>query len=198
MVLCSCRRKRPAQDAKSVVDETTKAMGAAGVTSLAYAGTAADVNFLQTRNINGPWPLRKIDDYVRILDLSQTASRATGITSNQGLFGGRTGGGVFTQAITPASATWTQQLDLLGDAVGLPARSRGQRCHGQDPEDEGQDLQGGDVVSGAQGAVRLPYTVNGYINDQGLIERVETWVNHDMLGDMHVEVSYSDYKGWAV
>ena len=77
-----------AQDAKSVVDETSKAMGATGVTSIAYAGTAADVNFLQTRNINGPWPLRKITDYVRILDLSQTASRATGITSNQGLFGG--------------------------------------------------------------------------------------------------------------
>jgi glyoxylase-like metal-dependent hydrolase (beta-lactamase superfamily II) len=40
----------------------------------------------------------------------------------------------------------------------------------------------------------LAYTVNGYINDQRLIERVETWVNHDMLGDMHVEVTYSDYQ----
>src|SRR6185295_11494266 len=39
-----------------------------------------------------------------------------------------------------------------------------------------------------------PYRVNGYINEQHLIDRVETWVDHDMLGDMHVETLYSDYK----
>ena len=33
----------------------------------------------------------------------------------------------------------------------------------------------------------VAYRVNGYINDQHLIDRVETWVDHDMLGDMHVD-----------
>ena len=43
----------------------------------------------------------------------------------------------------------------------------------------------------------VPYTINGYVNDQNLIERVETWVEHDMLGDMHVDVAYTDYKDFG-
>ena len=183
-----------AQDAKSVVDETSKAMGATGVTGIAYAGTAADVNFLQTRNINGPWPLRKISDYVRILDLSQTASRATGITSNPGLFGGAPVPGVFTQAITPASATWIQQLDYWVTPWGF---LRGAAANGATVKTQKIKGKTYRVVTWSP-ALKAPsglaYRVNGYINDQRLIERVETWVNHDMLGDMHVEVSYSEYK----
>ena len=38
------------------------------------------------------------------------------------------------------------------------------------------------------------YVVNGYINDQNLVERVETWVEHDMLGDLHVDANYGDYR----
>jgi glyoxylase-like metal-dependent hydrolase (beta-lactamase superfamily II) len=183
-----------AQDAKAIIDETSKAMGVTKVTSIAYAGTAADVNFLQTRNINGPWPLRKITDYVRILDLSQTASRATGITNNQGLFGGAPVPGVFTQAITPASATWIQQLDYWVTPWGF---LRGAAANGATVKTQKVKGKTYRVVTWSP-ALKAPsglaYTVNGYINDQRLIERVETWVNHDMLGDMHVEVTYSDYQ----
>ena len=90
-----------AQDAKTVLDNTSKAMGTAGLTSITYSGTANDVNFLQTKNINGPWPLRPIANYIRAIDLTQTASRASGATNNQGLFGGAPVAGVFNQAVTP-------------------------------------------------------------------------------------------------
>src|SRR5215204_6637718 len=86
-----------AQDVKSVLDTVAKTTGAAGVTSVTYSGTAADVNFLQTKNINGPWPLRPITGYVRTIDLSQTALRSSGATSNQGLFGGAPVAGNFNQ-----------------------------------------------------------------------------------------------------
>src|SRR6202158_5572294 len=36
--------------------------------------------------------------------------------------------------------------------------------------------------------------VNGYINDQNLVERVETWIAHPVLGDMLFEAIYSDYR----
>src|SRR4026209_2209163 len=36
--------------------------------------------------------------------------------------------------------------------------------------------------------------VNGYINAQNLVERVETWVDNPFLGDMPFEAIYSDYK----
>jgi hypothetical protein len=41
------------------------------------------------------------------------------------------------------------------------------------------------------------YRVIGYINDQQLIDRVETWVEHDMFGDLHVDTAYRDYKDFG-
>jgi glyoxylase-like metal-dependent hydrolase (beta-lactamase superfamily II) len=39
-----------------------------------------------------------------------------------------------------------------------------------------------------------PYVVTGYINGQNLVEKVETRVEHPILGDLLVEAEYSDYK----
>jgi glyoxylase-like metal-dependent hydrolase (beta-lactamase superfamily II) len=39
--------------------------------------------------------------------------------------------------------------------------------------------------------------VNGYINDQNMVERVETWVEHAVLGDLHVDTSYSNYQDFG-
>src|SRR5436305_1784721 len=36
--------------------------------------------------------------------------------------------------------------------------------------------------------------VNGYVNEQNLVERVETWIDNPFLGDMPFEAIYSDYK----
>ncbi len=36
--------------------------------------------------------------------------------------------------------------------------------------------------------------INGYINDQNLVEKVETRIDNPMLGDMLIEALYSDYK----
>src|ERR1041384_3217068 len=39
--------------------------------------------------------------------------------------------------------------------------------------------------------------VNGYINEQNLVERVETWIDNAMLGDMLFDSTYSDYKDFG-
>ena len=38
------------------------------------------------------------------------------------------------------------------------------------------------------------YTVTGYINDENLVEKVETRVEHPVMGDLLVEAEYSDYE----
>ena len=38
------------------------------------------------------------------------------------------------------------------------------------------------------------YTINGYVNAQNQIERVETWVGDNIMGDMHVVATYSGWK----
>ena len=112
-----------AQDVKAVLDNVTKAMGAGGVTSVTYSGTAADVNFLQTKNINGPWPLRPITGYVRTIDLSQTALRSSGATNNQGLFGGAPVCGQLQPEHHPDDRRLDPAARLLDHAVGLPQGS---------------------------------------------------------------------------
>ena len=39
--------------------------------------------------------------------------------------------------------------------------------------------------------------VNGYINAEGLVERVETWVDNPVTGDTLLEATYANYKDFA-
>src|ERR1043166_5737741 len=83
------------QDAKTVIANAEKALG--DVKSITYSGSAKDVAFQQcganstqmicqgTHN-----PMRPINNYVRVIDLSAPASRATGATMNIGAGGSTT------------------------------------------------------------------------------------------------------------
>jgi len=49
------------------------------------------------------------------------------------------------------------------------------------------------VVSVPRGKSRL----EGHINDDHLVERVETWMAHPVLGDMSIETSFTGYRDWG-
>ena len=50
-------------------------------------------------------------------------------------------------------------------------------------------------------AVKAPsgksYTINGYVNDKNLIDRVETWLGDNIMGDMHIVATYSGWKDFG-
>jgi glyoxylase-like metal-dependent hydrolase (beta-lactamase superfamily II) len=48
------------------------------------------------------------------------------------------------------------------------------------------------VVSFPRGKTHM----DGYINDQNLVERVETWIAHPVQGDLSMEMTYADYRDW--
>ena len=77
-----------AQDAKTVVANASKAMGADNLTSLTYSGTAQNGNFGQSRKIAGPLQMTAITTYTRAIDLNQPASRAFGPTMPPAVAGG--------------------------------------------------------------------------------------------------------------
>jgi hypothetical protein len=39
----------------------------------------------------------------------------------------------------------------------------------------------------------IPYTVTGYIDQQNLVARVETWTEDAFMGDLHVAALFSNY-----
>ncbi len=189
LVLLALSAGAGAQDAAGVIAAVSKTMGVDGVGSITYSGTAADINFLQSRNIDRP-PLRPIANYTRTLNLQEIGSRATGTTNNQGLFGGAPVPGTFNQGITPANMTWTQQMDYWVTPWGFLKGAAANKA-------TVRRTRGGQVITWSP-PMKAPsgasYVVNGYVNTRNLIDRVETWVEHDMLGDMHVEATYSEYK----
>src|SRR5688500_66708 len=102
-----------AQDAKTVIANASKAIGADGVTSVSYYGAAANYNLGQSNNAQGPWPRTNLNDYRRSLDFSGPgASRATAQTFVAPPQGTPAVAGQFNQVITPAQAAWANQLEI--------------------------------------------------------------------------------------
>jgi glyoxylase-like metal-dependent hydrolase (beta-lactamase superfamily II) len=187
-----------AQDAPSIIANASTAMGAASLTSITYSGSAANGNFGQSKAIGGPLAMTTIANYTRAIDFSQPASRASGTTTPPTIPGAPPPPqGTFNQNITPANTAWTQQLEIwvtpwafLKGAAANSATARSQRLGGKSYT----------VVSWMP-AQKSPsgqaYRLNGYINDQNMVERVETWVEHAVLGDLHVDTTYSDYRDFT-
>jgi glyoxylase-like metal-dependent hydrolase (beta-lactamase superfamily II) len=42
-----------------------------------------------------------------------------------------------------------------------------------------------------------PYVLNAYLNGQNLVERVETWLGENIMGDMHIVATYSGWKDFG-
>jgi glyoxylase-like metal-dependent hydrolase (beta-lactamase superfamily II) len=187
-----------AQDAKTIVANASRAMGADGLNSITYSGSATTGNFGQSQAIAGPLAVTTITNYTRAIDLTQPASRASGATMPPAAPGGPVPQpGTFNQNITPANAAWTQQLEIwvtpwafLRGAAANNATARSERVGGK----------AFNVVSWTppqKAPSGQPYRVIGYINDQNLVERVETWVEHPVLGDLHVDTLYSSYQDFG-
>jgi len=200
-----------AQDASTVIANAQSALG--NVRSITYSGSARDVSFQQC-GANAAQlicygthePMRPITDYVRVIDLEAPTSRHTGNTMNIGP-GGSTAvsAGTFFQQVTPEQADvsqpWAQSLEfyitpwgfLKGAAENNAVASR-ERVHGK----EYTILSWSPTVKAPSGA---SYRVNGYINEENLVERVETWLGENIMGDMHIVATYSgwrDFGGGAI
>jgi hypothetical protein len=194
-----------AQDAKTVIANAQKALG--DVKSITYSGSAKDVAFQQCgansadMNCRGTHdPMRPIVDYVRVIDLSAPASRAAGKTNNIGPGGSTvlTPGNYFsgvTTAQANVSGPWAQSLEfyitpwgfLKGAAENNATISR-------------RKVKGHTVLTWSP-AVKAPsgksYFIIGFVNDQNIVDQVETWLGENIMGDMHILATYSGWKDFG-
>jgi glyoxylase-like metal-dependent hydrolase (beta-lactamase superfamily II) len=183
-----------AQDAAATIATVKKAMGAETLTSITYSGTAATGNFGQSKSIAGPLATTSIAGYRRAIDLEQPYSRAIGTTMPPAVPGAPSPQpGTYNQGVAPtAAATGMIEIHLtpwgfLKGAAANAATARTQRIGGK----PFTVLSWSPAQKAPSGQ---PYNVVGYVNDQNQIERVETWIEHPVVGDLHVEQSFSDYK----
>jgi glyoxylase-like metal-dependent hydrolase (beta-lactamase superfamily II) len=196
-----------AQDAKAVIAAAQKALG--NPTSVTYSGSAKDVSFQQCganstqMNCQGTHdPMRPITNYVRVIDLSAPTSRHTGGTNNIGAGGSTTvSPGTFFQQVTPqqadVSAPWQNSLELYLTPWGFlkgAAENNATASRGKADGRAYTVLTWSPKVTAPSGK---NYTINAYVNDKNLIERIETWLGENIMGDMHILAVYSGWKDFG-
>src|SRR5262245_27201629 len=181
------------QDAKRFIQNAIKDMGIENVNSVMFYGSGANFNLGQSNRANGPWPRTNLNDYIRAIDFSQSASRATAVTWSAPVTGGAAAQGAFNQIITPANDTWAQQLEIWVTPWGF---LKGAAANGATVKDDSLGLKKYKVVTWKttqKSPSGKPYTVEGFINSDNLVDRVNTWIENPIFGDMLVQTLYSDY-----
>ena len=187
-----------AQDAKPVLAAASAAIGVDQLKTVQYSATGFDFALGQSYNPDAPWPKFINKSYTRAIDFQVPASRVERVRlqgENPPRGGGQQpvrGEQSQTQTIVVSAATpWVQQLELwmmphgfLRAAASRNATLRTQTLNGKRYN----------VLSFAGDNKAA---VNGFINDQNLVERVETLIDSPVLGDMPFEAVYADYKDFS-
>jgi len=183
-----------AESAKSIISTASQAMGVEGLNSIHYYGVAQNGNLGQNNNSNQPWPMANADDYVRAIDFTQPASRATWTTYGIPVTGGVAVQAPGQQTITPQNAQWAQQLEIWITPWGFLKAAAMNDASVKAQTVSGKRYQVISFNSPVKSPGGQPYRLVGYVNGQNMVEKVQTWLENPVFGDMLVEAEYTHYR----
>ncbi len=177
-----------AQSSQSVLEATIKNMG--DVKSVQYSGSGAQFNLGQSVSPNDPWPRTELKSFTRTVNYDKPSLRyeAAGPQSalaTQFLAGDKAWnqpGANITPA--PPATTAERQLQLWLTPHGF---LKGALANKATVKRSGKATT---VTFTALGK----YRVVGTISADNLVEKVESWFDNPVLGDMHIETTYSGYR----
>jgi len=190
-------RTMTAQDAKTVISNASRAMGVDGLNSIHFYGVAQNGNLGQNNNSNQPWPMTAANDYVRAIDFTGPTSRATWQTYAVPVTGGAAALQVGQQNITPQNTAWGQQLEIWITPWGFLKGAAANNATAKAQTVSGKRYQVVTFNSPVKSPGGQPYKVEGYINSDNLVEKVRTWLENPIFGDMLVEAEYTNYRDGA-
>jgi glyoxylase-like metal-dependent hydrolase (beta-lactamase superfamily II) len=190
MFACTLCAAAAAQDAKSVFEAAMKNLG--DVKSIQYSGSGAVFTVGQSVSSDAAWPRVELKSFTRVVDYEKLATRqeavgAQGPVPTQYFAGDRAWGQAGAN-ITPAAPAvaadrrlqiWLTPHGFLRGALANNA-----------------SVKRGKVTTVAftlLGKHRVVATISG----DNLIEKIESWLDNPVLGDMHVETTYSDYRDFG-
>ena len=194
-----------AQDGRAALEGVAKAMGAAGVKSIQYSGNGVNFQVGQNYSPDLPWPRFVVKSYTRVVSY-ETASirdelvRTLGENPHRGGgAGGMAPGGeqrqnfaargdfawnVVGDAVNPAPvALLDRQLQLWTTPHGVIKMAMANNA----------TVQGNTISFVVPGRFRVRVTVDS----QNMVEKIDAVVPNAVLGDMPVEIRYSDYKDFG-
>jgi glyoxylase-like metal-dependent hydrolase (beta-lactamase superfamily II) len=192
-----------AAQAPTFADVRTAALKAMGgpvtdiVARLEYRGAGWDACLGQAWKVTEGWARWELQEYRRVIDYPaatslQTARRRAAMDRERIGGCGAQPDAAFApqQTSIGASASWADQLPIWLTPHGFLALG----------------AQSAPVVeragSGFKVAIPLTragirYTLNGYYDRDYLLERIETWIDDPVYGDMKVEARFDDYRDFG-
>jgi glyoxylase-like metal-dependent hydrolase (beta-lactamase superfamily II) len=170
------------QDAKTVLMNTAKAMGAENLRTIYVSGTGShSVDVGQNRNPDVPWPVGRLRAYTQQMDFDAGRSSVQLVRVENGP---EETLNEYISADSPWNSQfrfWLTPFGFIKGALANNATVSSARIAGE-------------PYTLVTFAVQNKYRVAGYINDKNLVYRVETWIDDDVLGDMLTEVWFNEYK----
>ena len=196
-------------------------LGVANIKTLSFTGSGANFSVGQNFTPNDPWPRVTVKNYTALINydtgsLRQELLREMGATMPRG------GGAPFTgeqRQIQVVSGTyaWNVLVPPPAPAGGAPAAGGGPQAAPAPgaavermlmlwatPQGFVKAAMANNATTKkAKGGTEVSFTVGGkykmtgIINPQNQVERVQTWIDQSIVGDMLVETVYSGYTDFG-
>lgn len=196
LVACS---EAPPPDAATLISNATEALGAGELATIEYSGTGWDSTFGQAWSVQETWPRFELRDYNRVIDYDAGTSRQT--AQRQAMDPDKLGGGGAQPGAAPqnqqsnigAAAGWEQKLPIYFTPYGF-LRLAADREAMASVEAETMDQTRYNVLSFPIQDGEETYQMRGYFDPDNTLEKIQTWLDNPVMGDMLVEVEFSDYQ----
>jgi glyoxylase-like metal-dependent hydrolase (beta-lactamase superfamily II) len=185
-------------DLKTAVDKSLKAMGADNLKTLVISGEGWDGCVGQNYDPNSVnWRKFSNKNYVRSIDFEARGwrlQRVRGEGENPGR-GGCNAGPVPDQTQNQvtnlnANSPWNTQMEFILLPEGFLKVALEKNATVKTEKIKGKNY----TVLSFMGD-KAP--VNGYINDQGYVDKVETTIDNNVLGDIVWNATYTDWKDFG-
>ena len=191
-------------------------LGAARIKTLQFTGSGANFSVGQNYLPNEPWPKVDVKNYSASINYDTGSLRAE-LLREMGPVMPRGGGAPFfgeqrQVQVVSGNYAWNVPPPPANAAAGAapPAAAAPETqlsgCSALWSTPQGfvkaamannasmRNARGGTEVSFTVGG---KYKMTGIINAQGQVEKVQTWIDHPIVGDMLVETTYSGYKDFS-
>jgi glyoxylase-like metal-dependent hydrolase (beta-lactamase superfamily II) len=183
------------QDASAVLNEAARALGAADLKTVQYSGSGFAYAFAQNYRPDVPYP-KFHATYSRSIDYERGVSREETVRT-QFESPPRGGGGQPLYREARAAAVSGESSGWGGGAVALTPHGFIKAAMGANPAIASRRVGGRDLTV-VSFTARNRYRVEGYINAQHLVERIDTWTANPILGDMLIETTFAEYRQFAL
>ena len=201
-----------AQDARAILQAADRAVGASQVNSFEFTGKGRVSYLGQNFTPNDDWNRVDLQSYALSIDYPSKSYKEeqVRVQGNNPRIGGGAGfpivGEQRANAMASGNYAWTMNAQGQPQAQNDQAEVRQLMIavspHGfikaalADPNATVEDREF--VTTGRTlhvvGFAMGKYRATGEFNDQNMLERVVTWIPSPMMGDMQVEIRYSDYR----